>query len=209
MKTNTSKQRAIFLDRDGVINEMVYSRDFGTIDSPLNPKEFQLIKGAGTAVDTFKKLGFLVILVSNQPCIAKGKSSLLLLEAVDLKMKKELAKENGCLDAIYYCLHHDDPSQVKMKDLLGRCNCRKPKPGLLLMAAQDYDIDLKRSYMIGDGLTDIQAGQKAGCKTVFIGSFKAYHFEKSLKEGIKKPDFFAKNLKEASEIIKKKESKKK
>ncbi len=63
--------------------------------------------------------------------------------------------------------------------------------------------------MIGDGLTDIQAGQKAGCKTVFIGSFKAYHFEKSLKEGIKKPDFFAKNLKEASEIIKKKESKKK
>ncbi len=95
MKTNTSKQRAIFLDRDGVINEMVYSRDFGTIDSPLNPKEFQLIKGAGTAVDTFKKLGFLVILVSNQPCIAKGKSSLLLLEAVDLKMKKSWPKKTA------------------------------------------------------------------------------------------------------------------
>ena len=117
------------------------------------------------------------------------------------KMKKEIDKEGGRLDAIYCCLHHPDISQVKIKKYLKNCNCRKPKPGLILKAAKDLKIDLSKSYIIGDGLIDIQAGEKAGCKTIFLGKLKSYWCEAMQKREIK-PDFIAKNLLEAVKIIK-------
>lgn len=196
------KNKAIFLDRDGVICEMVYNPEFGTIDSPLNPEEFKLLPGVAEALKLFKKMGFLTVVVSNQPVVAKGKTSLPLLEKIDKKMKRELAEKKAQLDAVYYCLHHPDPRQVKVKKYLKNCNCRKPKPGLILKAAKDLNISLPKSYMIGDGLTDIQAGKRAGCKTVFIGSLKSYYCEAMQKLKLK-PNFAAKNLLEAAEIIKK------
>ena len=196
------KNKAILLDRDGVINEMVYNPEFGTVDSPLNPREFKLLPGIAKAIKLFKKLGFLVIIISNQPAIAKGKMNLELLEKIDKKMEKELAKEGAYLNGIYYCLHHPNTSQVKVKKYLKNCNCRKSKPGLLLKVAKDLNIDLSKSYMIGDGLTDIQAGKRAGCKTIFLGNLKNYWCEAMQKQKIK-PDFIAKNLIETAKIIKK------
>ena len=194
-------KKAVILDKDGVINEMVYNPEFGTVDSPLNPKEFRLIDGVAKAINLFKKIGFLVIVASNQPAVAKGKMGLELLAEIDKKMKKELAKGGAYLDGVYYCLHHPDPEQVKVKKYLKNCNCRKPKPGLLLKAAKELNIDLSKSYMIGDGLIDIQAGKRAGCKTIFLGNLKNYWCEAMEKQKIK-PDFVAKNLLETAKIIK-------
>jgi len=192
----------VILDKDGVINEMVYNSEFGTVDSPLNPKEFKLLNGVAKAIKLFKKMGFLVIAASNQPAVAKGKMSLELLAEIDKKMKKELSKGGAHLDGVYYCLHHPDASQVKVKKYLKNCNCRKPKPGLLLKAAKDLNIDLSKSFVVGDGLTDIQVGKAAGCKTIFLGNLKSYYCEAMQKRNLK-PDFVTKNLLEAVEIIKK------
>ena len=193
--------KAIFLDRDGVINEMVYNQDFGTVDSPLNLSEFKLIKGVAETIKILKAKGFLVVVVSNQPAVAKGKMTLVFLNRITRKMKKELKIGGANLDSVYYCLHHPDSGQVKIKKYLKNCDCRKPKPGLLLKAAKDLNIDLRKSFMFGDGLTDIEAGQAAGCKTIFLGSLKAYYVEVMNKKNIK-PDFVAKNLLKAAKIIK-------
>ena len=195
-------KKALFLDKDGVINEMVYNPEFGTIDSPLSPREFKLVEGAIRAIKLFNKLGFLTVVVSNQPAVAKGKMTLGLLAEIDKKMKTELAKGGAHLDGVYYCLHHPDKSQVKIKKYLKNCNCRKPKPGLILKAAKELNIDLSKSYMIGDGLIDVEAGERAGCKTIFLGNLKNYWCEAMQKRKIK-PDFVAKNLLEAVKIIKK------
>lgn len=195
-------KKAIILDRDGVINEMVYNPEFGTVDSPLNPKEFKLLKGVAGAIKLFRKMGFFVVVASNQPIIAKGKTNFQLFKKIDDKMKRELKRRRTYLDGIYYCFHHPDKTQVKVKKYFKNCNCRKPKPGLLLMAAKDLGFNLKESYIIGDGVNDIQAGKAAGCKTIFLGTKKAYLCEAMEKRKIK-PDFIVKNLVGAVKIIKK------
>jgi D-glycero-D-manno-heptose 1,7-bisphosphate phosphatase len=189
---------AIFLDRDGVINPYVYNAEFGTVDSPNSPDEFTLIPGAGEAVAEFNRLGFLVVVVSNQPGIAKGKFTPALLEQVDAKMRAGIAACGGKLDAVYYCFHHPDAVVPVYRE---HCECRKPRPGMLLEAARQLDIDLKNSYMIGDGVTDIEAGRAAGTHTVFIGQSKPYVFEAFEKHGVQ-PDFMAPTLSDAVEIIK-------
>jgi D-glycero-D-manno-heptose 1,7-bisphosphate phosphatase len=191
-------RNAIFLDRDGVMNPYVYNAEFGTVDSPNSPDEFTLIPGAGEAVTEFNRLGFVVVVVSNQPGIAKGKFTPALLEQVDAKMRAGIAAWGGKLDAVYYCLHHPDAVVPVYRE---RCECRKPRPGMLLEAARQLDIDLKNSYMIGDGVTDIEAGRAAGTHTVFIGQSKPYVFEAFEKHGVQ-PDFMAPTLTGAMEIIK-------
>ena len=189
---------AIFLDRDGVINPYVYNAEFGTVDSPSSPDEFTLAPGVAEAVAEFNRLGFLVIVVSNQPGIAKGKFTPALLDQVNAKMLAGIAAGGGKLDAVYYCLHHPDAAVPEYRAV---CECRKPRPGLLLEAAREWDIDLQNSYMIGDGVTDIEAGRAAGTRTVFVGQSKPYVFEAFEKHGVQ-PDFMAPSLKAAAEIIK-------
>ena len=191
-------RNAIFLDRDGVINPYVYNAEFGTVDSPSSADEFTLAPGAGEAVAEFNRLGLLVVVVSNQPGIAKGKFTPALLEQVNAKMHAGIAARGGRLDAVYYCLHHPDAVVPAYQE---RCECRKPRPGMLLEAARQWDIDLKNSFMIGDGVTDVEAGRAAGTRTVFIGQSKPYVFEAFEKHGVK-PDFMAPTLAEAVEIIK-------
>ncbi len=190
-------KKAVFLDRDGVINRMVYHTEFGFVDSPASPDEFELLPGVGEAVLLLNQAGWLVIVVSNQPGIAKGKYMPQVLEAIDRKMRAELAKHGAHLDAIYCCLHHPEAVIEKYR---ANCDCRKPKPGLLLKGGLDFDIDLKHSYMVGDGLTDIQAGKAAGCKTIFLGRLKCYtcHFMEDLGA---KPDFIASDLLAAVRLI--------
>ena len=154
------KKKAVFLDRDGVINEIVYHKEMGILDSPSNADEFVLLPDVGSAINKFHDLGFKVIIISNQPGIAKDKFDINTFEKIREKMKNELAKQNATTDAEYYCMHH--PEGIN-KQYTKVCECRKPKPGLILKAAEEHDIDLNDSWMIGDGVTDIQAGAKAGC----------------------------------------------
>jgi histidinol-phosphate phosphatase family protein len=190
-------RKAIFLDRDGVINPYVYNAEFGSVDSPSSPDEFTLEPGAGEAVAEFNRLGLLVAVVSNQPGIAKGKFNHALLEQVNAKMHAGIASHGGKLDAVYYCLHHPDATLPAYRLL---CECRKPRPGMLLEAAREWNIDLVNSYMIGDGVTDIEAGRSAGTHTIFIGQSKPYIVEVFEKHGIQ-PDFIAPTLTRAAEII--------
>ncbi|MCK5637040.1 MAG: HAD family hydrolase, partial [Thermoplasmatales archaeon] len=161
--------KAVFLDRDGVINEIVYHREMGILDSPANPGEIKLLPDVGKAINKLKNLGFKVIIISNQPGIAKDKFTMDAFEEMKEKVRDELRKQEAIVDAEYYCLHHPDGKNEDYKVI---CDCRKPKPGMIQQAADEHDIDLSSSWMIGDGVNDIQAGQAAGCKTILIGRMK-------------------------------------
>jgi D,D-heptose 1,7-bisphosphate phosphatase len=195
------KNKAVFLDRDGVINEVIYNKEMGIVDSPSTVEQFKLLPGIGKAINNFQKQGFKVIVISNQPGLAKDHYNIDVFEKIKEKMKKELEKENVKIDAEYYCLHHPEAKIQKYKIT---CDCRKPKPGMILKAAKDHDIDLKKSWMIGDGINDLKAGKKAGCKTILIGRMKC-DLCKIMEDEKVKPDFIAPNLFKASLIIEKEE----
>lgn len=157
------KQKAIFLDRDGTINKYV-----GFLK---NIDDFELIDGVAPAIRKINESGYLAIVVTNQPVIARGEVSLEKLEEIHNKMETLLGKEGAYLDAIYYCPHHPHKGyEGERPELKIDCNCRKPKPGMLLKAAEDFNIDLSQSWMIGDGENDVRAGINAGCKTVLLGN---------------------------------------
>jgi len=193
------KNKAVFLDRDGVINEVVYNKEMGIVDSPSTVEQFKLLPDAGKAINKFHKQGFKVIVISNQPGLAKDHYDMDVFEKIKEKMKKELLKENARIDAEYYCFHHPYAKIEKYKKI---CECRKPKPGMLLQAAKENDIDLSKSWMIGDGINDIQAGKTVGCKTILIGIVKC-DICKLMEESGVKPDFVAPNLYKASLITEK------
>lgn len=162
-KNLQNKQRAIFLDRDGTINKYV-----GFL---RNIDDFELIEGVADAIKAINTLGYLAIVVTNQPVIARGEVSYEDLEEIHNKMETLLGKEGAYIDAIYYCPHHPHKGyEGERKELKIDCECRKPKPGMLLDAAKKFNIDLNLSWMIGDGENDIAAGKKAGCKTALIGN---------------------------------------
>ena len=161
--------RAVFLDRDGVINELVYHREQEVIDSPFTPGQFKLIPDVTEALKIIHNNGYLAIIVSNQPGIAKGHMTEETFELIRQKMVSEMRVEGIELDREYYCFHHPDSVAEKYRV---RCECRKPLPGLLFTAARENNIDLKESWLIGDNLSDIEAGKAAGCRTVLIGTLK-------------------------------------
>jgi len=176
---------------------MVYNPEFGLVDSPQNVDEFQLLTGVPEAIRLINEMEFLAVVVSNQPGIAKGKCTPAILEAVTAKMHRQLAEDGARLDAVYYCRHHP---QAVLEEYRVICHCRKPRPGLLKEAAAELGINLAASYMIGDGLTDVQAGKAAGCKTIFLGQRKCYtcHF---MEDTGAKPDLIATDLLEAVRLI--------
>ena len=190
-------RRAVFLDRDGVLNAMVYNPEFGTVDSPASPEEFQLLPGAAEAVRGINELGLLAIVASNQPGVAKGRFTLALLEATTRGMHQALAAAEARLDAVYYCLHH--PGAV-LPEYRAVCECRKPKPGLLLKAAREWNIDLAGSYVVGDGIVDLRAGRAAGATTIFVNARKCYYCEELNRQGAR-PDYWVPGLAEAVALI--------
>ena len=195
------KNKAVFLDRDGVINEIVYHKEMGIVDSPFTVEQFVLFPEVGNAINRFHSQGFKVILVSNQPGIAKNHFNMDVFEKIKEKMRNELAKSEVKIDAEYYCFHHPEAKIEIYKKI---CDCRKPKPGMILQASKDYDIDISKSWMIGDGINDIQAGASAGCKTILIGRMKCDLCKILEDEGVK-PDHIAENLYKASLITEKEE----
>ena len=189
--------KAVFLDRDGTINEIIYYQDLGIIDSPFTAEQFKLLPGVGEAIKILNQNGFKVIVASNQPGIAKGHFSIETFEKIREKMRTELSKHGALLDAEYYCLHHPEATNEEYKK---NCECRKPKPGLLLKAAKDLNINLAKSWMVGDSLTDIEAGKSVGCKTLLIGRMKC-ELCRLMDEKNIRPDYIVKNLDMAKDVI--------
>lgn len=176
-KNLRNQQKAIFLDRDGTINEYVgFLRD---IDA------FRLVPKAADAIRKINESGYLAIVVTNQPVIARGEVTQEELAEIHHKMETLLGMEGAYLDAIYYCPHHPHKGyEGEIPELKIECNCRKPKPGMLLQAAKDFNIDLSQSYMIGDGENDMLAGEQAGCKVLGVGTIEGYPCKDSLLECI-------------------------
>lgn len=176
-KNLKNKQKAIFLDRDGTINKYV-----GFL---RNIDDFELIDGVAEAIRKINESGYLAIVVTNQPVIARGEVSFNELEEIHNKMETLLGKEGAYLDAIYYCPHHPHKGyEGERPELKIDCDCRKPKPGMLLKAAEDFNIDLSQSWMIGDGQNDVVAGINAGCKTVLIGDSNENYGQTESKSSI-------------------------
>lgn len=158
-----NKQKAIFLDRDGTINEFVgFLRD---------TDDFRLLDGVGEAVRKINDSEYLAIVITNQPVIARGEVTVQYLREIHNKMETLLGAEGAYINALYYCPHHPDGGfEGEVKELKINCDCRKPKPGLILRAAEDFNIDLSGSWMIGDSDTDVLCGKNAGCRTARIGA---------------------------------------
>lgn len=161
-KNLRNRQNAIFLDRDGTINKYV-----GFLK---RPEEFELLPRAAEAIKAINKSGYLAIVVTNQPVVARGDVTFGQLDEIHNKMETLLGEQGAYVDDIYYCPHHPDLGfEGEIRKLKIECTCRKPSPGMLLKAADKYNIDLSKSWMIGDDERDIQAGKNAGCRTAFIG----------------------------------------
>jgi D-glycero-D-manno-heptose 1,7-bisphosphate phosphatase len=169
--------RAVFLDRDGVINRTLV-RDRKPY-APTTPEEFELLPGVVDAIEALKNAGFRVIVVTNQPDVGNGKVSREFVETMNARVRQECR-----VDDVRVCYHTETDG----------CACRKPKPGLLVDAARDWAVDLRRSYMVGDRWRDIGAGRAAGCRTVLID----YNYDEKRPEN---PDIVVKSLAEASQRI--------
>lgn len=156
-----NKRPCIFLDRDGVINK--------NMDTNPIAENFELLDGAAEAIKKINKSDYLAVVVTNQPMIAKGFVGFDEVNKTNKKMETLLGADGAYLNGIYYCPHHPEKGfEGEVKELKIDCECRKPKPGMLLRAAKDFNIDLKNSYMIGDSIRDIEAGKNAGCKTISV-----------------------------------------
>ena len=160
-KNLANKQKAIFMDRDGTINRYVgFLRD---------KDEFELIDGVAEAIKKVNESGYLSIVITNQPVVARGEVSFDELSEIHNKMETLLGEKGVYLDAIYFCPHHPHSGyEGEIPELKYDCECRKPKPGMIYKAAKDFNVDLSESWMIGDGENDILAGRNAGCRTGLI-----------------------------------------
>lgn len=172
-------KRAVFLDRDGVINKVVI-RD-GVSCPPWSIGEFEILPGVREACATLKKAGYILVVASNQPDVGRGTIPQSAVEGINALMLRDLP-----IDRVEVCYH---PGRG-----LSNCDCRKPKPGMLLRAASELGLDLSRSWMVGDRPSDIECGHSAGCKTILVGG-------SSKETPSVEPDFKAKDLLEAVTII--------
>lgn len=161
-KNLSRRQKAVFLDRDGTLN-----RHCGFI---TNPERLELLEGAAEALRKINSSEYLAIVVTNQPVIARGDCTVEELELIHQKLETELGARGAYIDDLFYCPHHPDRGfEGERPEYKIPCQCRKPKPGMLLLAAEKYNIDLDQSYMVGDSMSDIEAGKAAGCKSILIG----------------------------------------
>jgi len=155
-------QLAVFLDRDGVINRTII-RDRKPYP-PAKLEDVEFLPGTAEAIQLLRSSGYIVIVVTNQPDVAKGIQSKAVVESIHGLIRQQLQ-----VDDIKVCYHVDEDN----------CQCRKPKPGMILAAAQEYSIELAKSYMIGDRWRDIDAGKAAGCRTILIQPEVSYNEKQS------------------------------
>ena len=178
-KVKVAMSRAVFLDRDGVINRALERE--GKPYSSASLSEFEIFPEVPEACRRLKQAGFLLVVATNQPDVGRGTLKQETVEAIHAEMRRRLP-----IDRVEVCYHPGNG--------LSDCDCRKPKPGMLLRAARELGIDLVQSWMVGDRWRDVACGHAAGCRTIFI--------DRGYAEALKQqPDFRAKNLLEAAEII--------
>jgi len=188
---------AVFLDRDGTLNEVVLNQD-GIEDSPFRIEDLALLPGAGEFTRRIRESGYLAVLVTNQPGVAKGSITIPELERLNQRLEDLLAKNHGGLDRIYYCPHHPVGKAGVASSFVQPCDCRKPAPGMLLKAGKDLDIDLSRSWMVGDKVLDVLAGKAAGCRTILMR--RSVTAEPAI-DLASQPTYIANNLMEALDHI--------
>lgn len=172
-------QPAVFLDRDGILNEMVYDPVHGLMDSPRRPEQVKLVSGAARLIQLAREGGFRIIVVTNQPGLAKATLTEAELAAVHATLASLLQEQGAAWDELRFCPHH--PSGQGPALYVRECDCRKPKPGMLRQAALESRIDLEASWMVGDGIVDVQAGAAAGCRTILVSKVKLHDIERFLE----------------------------
>jgi histidinol-phosphate phosphatase family protein len=189
--------KVVLLDRDGVINPLIYHDDVGVIDAPFTASQFTLLPRVPQAIRLFKDMGLKVAIVSNQPGIAKGHLKLETLRSFETTILHAVQEAGGSIDQIYYCLHHPE---AKVPELRQSCRCRKHEIGMLAQASLDLHARLDQCYMIGDGIPDLQAGTRAGCRTIFIGRWKCEICQIAGEADVR-PALVSKDLWGASQLI--------
>lgn len=180
---------AVFLDRDGVIIEDINDED----------KKINILPKVIDGLRLLKKYELILIMVTNQPGIAKGLFTEKEVEITNQRLNNRLKEERCAVDAFYYCPHH--PTKGKIKKYSKTCTCRKPKIGMLKQAAEDFKLNLKKCFMVGDFTWDIQAGKKANCTTILVNNRQRnkQEIEEIIKES--NPDFYCQNFYQVAEII--------
>lgn len=180
---------AVFIDRDGTINE-----DVGYLDSPDG---LRLLSGSAEAIKKLNRHGFKVIVVSNQSGVARGYFPESTVQEIHVRLKDLLAQEGACLDGIYYCPHHPE---IGEGDYRQSCNCRKPATGMLETAAREHDINLAASFVIGDKISDVSLAHNAGAKGILVlTGYGRRDYESHKDKWPKAPDYIARDLSEAVE----------
>lgn len=184
--------KAIFIDRDGVINE-----DIGYI---YRIEDIKIPKDVPQSLKKFKEMGFLLIVISNQPVIARGLATEEMIKNMNKEINNKIKTKSGVfIDRFYFCPHHPNANVEAYRKL---CECRKPGTGMILQAAKDFDIDLKNSYMVGDRISDIIAGKNAGCTTFLVESkYNHKKIEGNDYDMNTKPDFIINNLNDVIDLI--------
>ncbi len=179
--------KAVFLDKDGtLIKDIPYNAD---------PDKIILEDTVAEALGRLQAAGFLLIVISNQAGIAHGFFGEMALQGVETRLRSLLAETNVSLDGFYFCPHHPDG---KLPEYSTACSCRKPSPGMLLQAASDHHIDLGRSWMVGDILHDVEAGSRAGCRTILINNGNETEW---ISGEHRVPHSMVSDLRQAAEII--------
>jgi len=182
-------EKAIFFDRDDTLIE-----DPGYLNSP---EQVRLLDGVAEALIEVKGLGYKLVVVTNQSAVARGIITEKVLGEIHNRLEQLLAEKNAFLDRIYYCPYHPDGAVAKYRK---ESECRKPNPGMLLKAGEEMDIDLGQSWCVGNNISDMEAGLRAGCKTILIDPPS---HQQRFEPGQPRPDYKAVNIKEAVNIIKK------
>lgn len=182
--------KAVFLDRDGTIIKHV--------DLLSKISQLHLLSGVSQAVKRINKLGFLTVIVTNQPVVARGIISLKEIKVIHSELLRRLKSDEAIIDAVYFCPHHPEATDKRYRV---NCRCRKPKPGLILLAAKELNLDLGRSFTIGDAMIDLVAGQRAGTRTILVKTGPGHARLDQLYKTT--PEFVARNLNEAVTILEK------
>jgi D-glycero-D-manno-heptose 1,7-bisphosphate phosphatase len=184
---------AVFLDRDGVLNELIFNPVTGEYESPHTPEDLVMIDGVIPALRRLAGAGFALFLVSNRPIYAKGKTTLENIRDIHRRLDGSLRGNGIAFGEYFYCYHHP---QGIVQAYSRKCLCRKPMPYFLLRAAREHHVDLTSSWMVGDQDTDVECGRSAGCRTALV-----INAHSAAKRGCSRPDVTVTALSEAADRI--------
>lgn len=192
--TNSYQNIAALIDRDGVINELPKYKLGNEVEFITSPEDLILINGAAEGIKLLNQNNIKTIIISNQPQVARGILKTEEVITINNKLKELLNNKGAEIDAIYFCPHHPIKGINEFKI---ECECRKPKPGMIIKAKEEFKLDLKNSFVIGDRSSDIKAGNLAGCKTIAVKT--GYGFNDEFKDAT--ADFIVSDLLEAAKLI--------